>query len=290
MLADAIRAETWRLSKNTATVFWSVVFLPVMGLVMSVIGNVFLKSNAGAITVNGQTPPELAQMLTGEPIRVIETVITSVGDMANPAVLLFMLIGAATLYSGDYRWETWRLISARNSRANLLLGKVATMGLLVLLAMLVLLAGEIAQTVSKAAILGRAMDWTVDANAAGRFAGLFGLSWLAIMQFTMVGLLIAVMSRSLLAALFVPIVVGAAQALSPSTLEKMGIAPDGWIAALVNPGQAFAYLKASVTGGLAAQGLPDQALLKGAVSAALWLLWPLFAALAWFQRQDLSKE
>ena len=52
MLADAIRAETWRLSKNTATVFWSVVFLPVMGLVMSVIGNVFLKSNAGAITVN----------------------------------------------------------------------------------------------------------------------------------------------------------------------------------------------------------------------------------------------
>ena len=83
MLADAIRAETWRLSKNTATVFWSVVFLPVMGLVMSVISNVFLKSNAGAITVNGQTPPELAQMLTGEPIRVIETVITSVGDRGH---------------------------------------------------------------------------------------------------------------------------------------------------------------------------------------------------------------
>ena len=36
----------------------------------------------------------------------------------------FVLIGAATIYAGDYRWETWRLISARNTRSNLLAGKV----------------------------------------------------------------------------------------------------------------------------------------------------------------------
>ena len=182
------------------------------------------------------------------------------------------------------------MISARNSRTNLLLGKVATMGLLVLLAMAVLLSGEIAQAVSKALILERPMSWAVDSNAAGRFAGLFGLSWLAIMQFTLIGLLTAVATRSLLAALFAPIVVGVAQVFSPQALAPMGIGPDDWIAVLVNPATAFGYLKASVIGGLAAQGLPDQALLKGVVGVALWVLWPLLAALAWFKRQDLSKE
>ncbi|MBN8528841.1 MAG: hypothetical protein J0M36_06365 [Caulobacterales bacterium] len=290
MLADAIRSETWRLSKNRMTVFWTVAFLPIMGLVMEVLGNLFLKANADTIKINGKAPPELAQVLAGGPLRVVESVIADVGAMANPVVLLFMLIGAATLYSGDYRWETWRLISARNSRTNLLLGKVATMGLLVLLAMAVLLSGEIAQAVSKALILERPMSWAVDSNAAGRFAGLFGLSWLAIMQFTLIGLLTAVATRSLLAALFAPIVVGVAQVFSPQALAPMGIGPDDWIAVLVNPATAFGYLKASVIGGLAAQGLPDQALLKGVVGVALWVLWPLLAALAWFKRQDLSKE
>lgn len=290
MLVDAIRSETWRLARNWTTVLWSVAFLPIIGLAMAVIGNLFLKGNAAKITVNGETPPEVTQMLTGGPIRVIEEVIANVGSMAGPVVLLFMLIGAATLYSGDYRWETWRLISARNSRTNLLLGKVATMGLLALLAMVVLMASDIAQIVSKAVILERPMSWAVDSHAAGRFAGLFGLSWLAIMQFTMVGLLVAVVTRSLLATLFVPIVVGAAQTFSPQTLALMHIAPDDWIAVLINPGTAFGYLKAAVTGGLAAQGLPDQAVLKGAVSVALNLFLPLLAALAWFKRQDLSKE
>ena len=42
------------------------------------------------------------------------------------AFVMFVLIGAATIYAGDYRWETWRLISARNSRVNLLLAKSGT--------------------------------------------------------------------------------------------------------------------------------------------------------------------
>lgn len=290
MLVDAIRSETWRLARNRTTVFWTVAFLPIVGLVMGILRNLFLKANADKITINGKAPPELNQMLMGGSVRVIEEIITNVGAMANPVVLLFMLIGAATLYSGDYRWETWRLITARNSRTNLLLGKVAAMGLLALLAMAVLLSGEIAQVISKAVILERPMSWAVDSNAAGRFAGLFGLSWLTIMLFTMVGLLVAVLTRSLLAALFAPIVIAAAQAFSPQALAPMGIKPDDWIAALVNPGAAFSYLEATLIGGQAAQGLPDQALLKGVVGVALNLFLPLLAALAWFKRQDLSKE
>ena len=110
------------------------------------------------------------------------------------------------------------------------------------------------------------------------------------MQFTMVGLLIAVVTRSLLAALFVPIVVAAAQVFSPQTLALMRIAPDDWAAVLVNPGAAFGYLQALVAGGDSAQTLPDQALLKGVASITLWVFGPLLAALAWFRRHDRSKE
>lgn len=287
MLADAIRSETWRLVHNRTTVFWSALFLPVVGVVMAVIGNSVMKSGAARMTVQGEVPPQLAQMLTGGPVRVIEEVVSSVGELANPAVLLFVLIGAAALYSGDYRWETWRLISARNSRPNLILGKVAAMGLLALAAMIALMAGEIAEVFIKAMILERPVSWDADPNALGRFAALFGLSWLAIMQFTLVALLAAVATRSLLAAMFVPIVVGAAQSLSPMTLAAMGIAPDAWIAVLINPGLAFSLLQAWTSG---ASGLPDQAVLKAVVCVVLWLAWPLAAALALFQRQDLSKE
>ena len=53
MLVDAIRAETWRLAQNRATVFWTVGFLPIVGLAMGILGNLFLKANANTITVNG---------------------------------------------------------------------------------------------------------------------------------------------------------------------------------------------------------------------------------------------
>jgi ABC-2 type transport system permease protein len=39
-----------------------------------------------------------------------------------------------------------------------------------------------------------------------------------------------------------------------------------------------------------AAALPDGLLLKAWVSLTLWTLVPLAGALAWFRRQDLSKE
>ena len=49
-------------------------------------------------------------------------------------------------------------------------------------------------------------------------------------------------------------------------------------------------LKATIEGGPAAAQVPDNAVLMGLTSLTLWTVVPLAAALAWFQRQDLSKE
>jgi ABC-2 type transport system permease protein len=106
----------------------------------------------------------------------------------------------------------------------------------------------------------------------------------------MMGMLAAVVTRSLLAALFVPLVFGIAQFFSPQMLGPMGVMPDAWLSVLVNPGAATDAIQAAIAGGVRAAALPDGLLPKAWVSLTLWTVVPLAGALAWFRRQDLSKE
>lgn len=289
MLADAVRAEGYRLSKNRGTLFWCLLFVPLMGIVFSAIGNVFLKANAEKLS-GEKMPPEMAVALAGGPVEIWQGVVSTAGDLANPVVLLFLLIGAATLYAGDYRWESWRLISARNGRINLVLGKLGVFAVLALAAMVLLLIGAVGENLIKAAVMGSPLAFTLDGDDIGRFFAFFGLSWLRILQFSMMALLAAVLTRSLLAALFVPLVVGVAQFFSPNALASMGFGPDSWPSVLINPGAAFDAFKALATGGAAAALLPEGLIAKAIVSAAFWTAAPLAGALALFRRQDLSKE
>jgi len=287
MLADAIRSEAYRLLQNRTAVFWSVFFVPIMGLALSIVGLLVVKSKAAQIS-GGQLPPELS---LGGPLDLGQAIANSAGDLANPAILAFLLIGAATLYAGDYRWETWRLISARNSRPNLLLGKVGVLKLLSLVAMVVLLLTGAVSEVIKAAIFDRPLTFTFGAAEAGQFGLLFLLSFVRVVQFLMISLLAATVTRSLLAALFIPVVLGVAQFfLGGPFAPLLGLEPGDWLTQLLLPGTAFEALKALVNGGMDASALPDGIAVKAITSLTLWTLLPLAAAIAWFSRQDLSKE
>lgn len=287
MLADAIRSESYRLLQNRTAVFWSVFFVPVIGLVLSTVGFFLVSSKAAQIN-GGQLPPELSQ---GGPLDLGQAIASNAGDLANPAILAFLLIGAATLYAGDYRWETWRLISARNSRPNLLLGKVGVLKLLTLAAMLVFLATGAVSDVIMAAIFARPMTFTFGATEASQFGLLFLLSFVRVVQFLMISLLAATVTRSLLAALFIPLVLGVGQFFLGGPFAPMlGLEPGGWLTYLLLPGTAFETLKTLIKGGMEAAALPDGVAIKAITSLALWSLAPLVAAIAWFSRQDLSKE
>ncbi len=291
MLVDAIRAEGFRLSKNRTTLFWSVLFVPLVTIAIGAITQFVIKANAAALLADKDAPPGLREMtVTGGELDMAGAMVAAAGNLANPLVLAFMLIGAATLYAGDYRWETWRLISARNSRPNLMLGKLATVGGLALLAMLFMLLAGVIENVIRAAIFERSIVFGPTVEGFGKFAGLFGLSWLRILQFTMMGMLAATVTRSLLAALFVPLVLGVAQFFSPQMLGPMGVLPDAWLSILINPGAAVDAIAAAIAGGQSAASLPDGIILKSWTSLVLWTLLPLAGALAWFRRQDLSKE
>lgn len=288
MLVDAIRAEGFRLSKSRTTWFWSVFFAPIVTLALGVVVMFVVKASEGQITAQGEIPPEVTAMLVNTPINLATELVTAAGRLDSILLLPFVLIGVASLYAADYRWETWRLISARNTRTNLLLGKLAIAALLALIALVVMLLFGLVETVIKASIFDRSVTFEMTGETFGGFFALGGLSFLRVMQFTMMGMLTAVVTRSLLAALFVPLVFAVAQTLSPQLFGSMGMQPDAWLPMLVNPGAATDALKAIASGAGAAA--PDGIALKAWISMALWTLLPIAGSIAWFNRQDLSKE
>lgn len=290
MLVDAIRAEGFRLSKNKTALFWSLMFVPIISLAIGAVTNFVLKGSETKILGDEKMPPEIREAMSRGTLDMSQALVEAAAGLANPLVLLFVLIGAATIYAGDYRWETWRLISARNSRANLLLAKLGVVAGLALAAMVFMLMGAVIENLIKAAVFERTLTFALTGETAGQFLGFLGLSWLRIIQFTMMGMLAAVVTRSLLASLFVPLVVGVAQFFTPNPLMQMGVMPDAWLAVLLNPGGAVDAIQALIRGGEAAAALPDGLPLKAWVSVGLWTLAPLAGALAWFGRQDLSKE
>lgn len=290
MLADAVLAEGYRLLRSRTTWFWSVLFVPILSLTFSVIGNTFLKAKGAALAAQPNAPPEVALALGGRTVDLGQALVTAAGGLAGPMTLLFVLIGAATLYAGDYRWETWRLVTARNSRSNLILGKVGVLKALALAAMIALMISAVAESLLKAVIMAKPLVFTFNDGDFGRLVGFFFLSFWRIVQFTMLALLAAVMTRSLLVALFAPLVIGVAQFFSLQILRPFGVEPDSWLHILINPGAAADILKAWLMGGTAADLLGDGDLAKAIVSLLFWMLAPLAGAIAWFNRQDLAKE
>lgn len=285
MLADAIRSETYRLSKNRTALFWSVLFAPLLFILGGIGFHLLTKVKTDAIV--GQVA--MPSSLTLQPVNLADALQFSANHGANGAVLTFMTIAAATVYAGDYRWETWRLISARNRRPWLLLGKVGVMKLLAVAAMLTMLVASFIFFLSQAIVTGRPTSFDLSQFDLGHFLLIWLLSYIRIVQFGLISLLAGVVSRSLLAALFVPIALGFAQGLLGGPFMPMlGLVPQDWTAQLLFPGLAYDTLKAVVEGGLAKP--PPGVGFKAAVSLLLWCILPVGAAIVWFNRQDLSKE
>lgn len=286
MLADAIRSETWRLLQNRTAVFWSIVFVPVISLVLAIGGFLFLQSKMdGAIQT---LPPELK--LNARAVDLGQSLVDAAGGLAHPGVLAFLLIGAATVFAGDYRWETWRLITARNSRPNLIMGKAGAVKLLTLAGLALLLVASMGADVAKGLIFGRSFAFGFGGDEARSFGLLALLSYVRAVQFLLLSLLAATVTRSLLAALFVPLVIGVGQFFLAKMSPLFGWQMGDWATMLLFPGEGYELLKVLVQGGMEAALVPAGAAWRALTGLALWSFAPFFLALWWFQRQDLSKE
>ena len=283
MLADALWSETYRLIRNRTTTFLGVFFVPLLFAVGGTAYHILNKSRGDALAAQAGLPAGVG----GQTVDLAGALDMGAAIGANGATLVFMLIAAAVVYAGDYRWETWRLISARNTRPMLLMGKVGVMKLAALAAMAAFTLACFVFLTSQALVTGRPLGFDAGKIDLGRLLLEFLLSYIRIVQYGLVALLAAVVSRSLLAALFVPWALGFVQSLLGGPLMGLlGWEPTMWTPQLLLPGLAYDTLKTAVTGQAVAAGVVPKAIL----GLALWSTLPFVAALAWFNRQDLSKE
>jgi ABC-2 type transport system permease protein len=285
MLADALWSEAYRLLRNRTTVFLGVFLAPLMFAVGGVAFLMMNKAQGDALAARAGIPSGLGL----QPVDLADVFGFSADHGANGVLLVFMLIAAAAVYAGDYRWETWRLISARNARWNLILGKIGVMKLAALAAMAAFLVASLVFFLAQSFIAGRPLTFTASGLDAGSAALTALLSYVRIVQYGLVALLAAVVTRSMMAALFIPIALGFVQSLLGGPgMAFLGWEPSMWLPQLLLPGLAYDTLKAAVEGGMDAPSAA--AVFRALTSLALWCLIPTAAAVAWFNRQDLSKE
>lgn len=285
MLADAIAAETFKLTKNWRTSFFAYLFLPILGFIIALAWGLGLRD---ALSSNEQGQAMLAAL----PMNLAQSIVGALQPPSFPLTILFCLIGAAVIFAGEYRWETWRLMAPRNTRANALLGKIIVYALaaaasLLLGAALSVVSGLVGALIDSREIVGGFED-----GALTQIAGAFGVSYVNLLQAGAVAALAGVVTRSIMAALMVPLGLGIAQSILHA-ITSQSVSPEAmeWWRPFVMPSLAADVLKAALQPvPLPQMAMPETLVWASVASFATWIVVGYGGAFALFLRQDLSKE
>ena len=268
MLADAYASEQYRFVRNRSAVFWGFGFIPILILVLGIA----VAAGFKAIT---QAPAPGA-------VSVITEALNAMRWSNAPPVHLFLLIGASAIFTADYRWETWRLVTPRNSRINLLLGKLGVFAVVALLSLLAMLIMGGLSAFAGAVITHSQVVMITDGFFADFGRILLG-SWLEMILIGAIACLVAVVTRSAVATMILPLVLSVIQAFSSGFIKRGldGSAP--LMDVITHPGVAAEIIRGAQPAG--AYGVAVAVIILVA-----WIAVAAAAALAWFQRQDLTRE
>lgn len=275
MLADAIAAERFRLLRDRAALFWGFCFAPLVGFLLSVGGDLFLRNI-------------VKKPMPGLTIGLVDQVIKALSSGASTFGALFLMIGAAAVLAGDYRWETWRLLTPRNTRRNLLLAKLIVVGEAVFWSLLLTALLSAAAAVIGAAINGKALVGSMFERNLFDVLGVLAITWLEAMTLAALAACVGVLSRSTMGVVIACLGVRFVQTVLASSLRLMEQGQPSWKllaipvfdadllrAALLDPGQL------GPASGAAGPALAVLALWAAALATAAVLL---------FKRQDLTRE
>lgn len=282
MLFDAVRSELVRFWHNGNAVFWGLFFVPISSLLVGIFWRFFL-NNATEAARDG-LPDRITSAATFNNIG--DKLTEKAAILAEPGLMAFFLLAAASVFATDYRWESWRLILARNSRENLILGKLITVALLALVPILCLLLAEgfgqlVTATLEKQKIV---IGFQLEQFATTLLMIIIG--WARVCQFAFIGLVVAVATRSIAATILVPIAFAAGTFFLQRMTGLFGWQPYDWATLLSFPAAGHEVIQSAML------GARTEALvvIKSFLGLMLWLAAPVALALVMFPRQDLSKE
>ncbi|MDR6626074.1 ABC transporter permease subunit [Caulobacter segnis] len=275
MLADAIAAERFRLLRDRSTLFWGFCFAPLVGFLLNVGGDLFLRF-------------VMKKPLPGLAVGLVDQVIKALSSGASTFGALFLMIGAAAVLAGDYRWETWRLLTPRNTRQNLLLAKLVVVGEAVFWSLLLSAVLSALAAVVGSAINSKALAISLLDRNPFDIVGVLAITWLEAMTLAALAACVGVVSRSTMGVVIACLGVRFVQTILAGALRMTEQGPPSW-KLLSIPVFDADLLRAALLA-------PDQlGAAGGSAGAALvaLLIWTaaLTAAAVWlFRRQDLTKE
>ena len=105
MIADALHAELYKLSRNRWSKFWAFGFMPAFALASGLIEQAYYHFSMGDII------PYAAPLWDS---------FSGFGTLSASIFQLCGIAGAAIIFGGEYRWETWRASLTPNDRMPLM--------------------------------------------------------------------------------------------------------------------------------------------------------------------------
>ena len=281
MLLDAFAAERLRLARARGLLFWGFLFVPIVSLAFGLMGTLITVA-----TRRAPTDPGLA-FAANDLAKAASEAMTQT-DLIP--VQLFFMLAAAGLVADDYRWETWRLVTPRNTRTNLLLAKLMTFGLgaagtILLLAVLSMVGALIDGLVTGD---GFTSNFTFAADLV-RMGGSFATSWLELMAMASLAMLITVLTRNAVPAVIGSIGLWLAQLVIIDRVTRDLTGPPGLVDYAFLPAFSADVLRTALLAGAPPESQPA-AWPLAFLALALWAA-GLAALAVWaFRRQDLTRE
>lgn len=276
MMTEAFGAEWLKLTKNRWSIFWAWAFVPLLTLAFGVLVETFSRSTPGGAMLGYAAP--------------VNSTLDGLGSYGNIFFRLFPIAGAATLFAGEYRWETWRAILSRNGRTTIMLAKLCVFSVAGAISILLCGVAGFVTGLYEAALFSN-INWPA-VGAGDVVLSLlvgFAASFLQLMATAGVVIFISVLSRSMIAAIIGAFSVFLVAELF-SAFMRLGLASASEIMALLPnvAGDSMRQMAGAIRGDPDALGL--HLALPGAAALILWCIVPSAAAIVLFRRQDLSRE
>ncbi len=275
MLTDAIAAERFRLLRDRSALFWGFCFAPIVGFLLSIGGDLFLHY-------------VVKKPMPGLGIGLLDQMIKALAGGASTFGALFLMIGAAAILAGDYRWETWRLLTPRNTRQNLLLAKLVVVGEAVFWSLALTAVLSAAAAVIGAGINGKALAVSMFDRNLFDVLGVLAITWLEAMTLAALAACIGVLSRSSMGVVVACLGVRFVQTVLASSLRMMEQGQSSW-KLLAIPVYDADLLRAT----LLEPTMVGQTVSSAGAALAMLAVWTAVlttCAVLLFRRQDLTKE